>query len=175
MIGAIVKRIVGTKNERELKRMRPAIARINALEAEIQALTDAQLRLKTDEFRKRLADGETIEDILPEAFAVVREASGRTLGMRHFDVQLVGGIVLHEGRIAEMKTGEGKTFVAPLAAYLNGLTGRGVHVVTVNVGDRVRRGTKLGTVGMSGSSTGPHLHYEVLKAGVAVNPRRYIE
>ncbi len=132
MIGAIVKRIVGTKNERELKLMRPVIARINALEAEIQPLSDARLRAKTDEFRKRLADGETLQDILPETFAVAREASRRTLGMRHFDVQLVGGIVLHNGRIAEMKTGEGKTLAATAPVYLNALAGKGIHVVTVN-------------------------------------------
>jgi len=132
MIGAIVKSIVGTKNERELKGMRPVIARINALEAPLQPLTAAALRAKTDELRKRLADGETLQDVLPEAFAVVREASKRSLGMRHFDVQLVGGIVLHEGRIAEMKTGEGKTLAATAPVYLNALAGKGVHVVTVN-------------------------------------------
>ena len=110
----------------------PACAEINALEPPIQALTDEQLRGKTAEFRQRLADGETLDDLLPEAFAVVREAGRRVLNMRHFDVQLIGGMVLHRGKIAEMKTGEGKTLVATLPAYLNALDGKGVHVVTVN-------------------------------------------
>ena len=132
MIGTILKKIVGTRNEREIKRIQPQVDRINALEPEIGGLTDAQLRAKTDEFKERLESGETLDDLLPEAFAVVREASQRTLGMRHFDVQLIGGIVLHEGKIAEMRTGEGKTLVATMPVYLNALTGRGVHVVTVN-------------------------------------------
>ena len=110
----------------------PLVAEINANEPEIQALSDEQLRGKTAEFRQRLADGETLDDLLPEAFAVVREAGRRMLNMRHFDVQLIGGIVLHRGKIAEMKTGEGKTLVATLPAYLNALDGKGVHVVTVN-------------------------------------------
>lgn len=120
------------RNAREIKRLGEIVQRINSLEPDCQKLSDAELRSKTDEFRRRLNDGETLDDLLPEAFAVVREASRRTLNMRHFDVQLMGGIVLHEGRIAEMKTGEGKTLVATLPAYLNALTGRGVHVVTVN-------------------------------------------
>src|SRR5689334_17226467 len=124
--------IFGTENERELKRLRPIVAEINALEPSIQPLTDDQLRGKTAEFRERIAQGATLEDVLPEAFAVVREAGRRTLNMRHFDVQLIGGMVLHKGRIAEMKTGEGKTLVATLPAYLNALAGNGVHVVTVN-------------------------------------------
>ncbi|MGE5543388.1 MAG: preprotein translocase subunit SecA, partial [Bacillota bacterium] len=110
----------------------PKIDIINSLEREMQSLTDAELGAKTVEFKNRLADGETLDDLLPEAFAVVREASVRTLGLRHFDVQLLGGIVLHMGRIAEMKTGEGKTLVATLPTYLNALEGRGVHIVTVN-------------------------------------------
>ncbi|MDW8026716.1 MAG: preprotein translocase subunit SecA, partial [Armatimonadota bacterium] len=118
--------------EREIKRMKPLVARINALEPEMQQLSNEQLRAKTDEFKKRLQDGETLDDLLPEAFAVVREAARRTLNMRHFDVQLMGGIVLHQGRIAEMKTGEGKTLVATLPLYLNALEGKGVHLVTVN-------------------------------------------
>jgi preprotein translocase subunit SecA len=125
-------KVFGTANERELKRMAPIVAGINALEPSIQALTDEQLRAKTAEFRQRFAAGETLDDLLPEAFAVVREAGRRTLNMRHFDVQLIGGMVLHRGKIAEMKTGEGKTLVATLPAYLNALAGRGVHVVTVN-------------------------------------------
>ncbi|ALC15898.1 protein translocase subunit SecA [Desulfuromonas soudanensis] len=132
MIGSLIRKIVGSKNERELKRMQPVVERINALEASIVPLSDQALAGKTAEFRQRLAQGETLDDLLPEAFAVVREAGKRVLGMRHFDVQLIGGMVLHSGKIAEMRTGEGKTLVATLPCYLNALTGRGVHVVTVN-------------------------------------------
>ena len=132
MMGGLIKKIFGSKNDRELKRMGAVVARINALEEGIAALSDEQLRDKTQEFRERLADGETIDQLLPEAFAVVREAGKRVLGMRHFDVQLIGGMVLHSGKIAEMKTGEGKTLVATLPSYLNALSGRGVHVITVN-------------------------------------------
>ena len=121
-----------TYSEKEVKRIKPLVEKINSLEPEIQKLTDTQLREKTTEFKKQLQEGKTLDDILPEAFAVVREASKRVLGMRHFDVQLIGGIILHQGRIAEMKTGEGKTLVATLPVYLNALTGKGVHVVTVN-------------------------------------------
>jgi preprotein translocase subunit SecA len=124
--------IFGTENEREIKRLRPGVGAINALEPSIQPLTDDQLRGKTAEFRERVQKGATLDDLLPEAFAVVREAGRRVLNMRHFDVQLIGGMVLHKGRIAEMKTGEGKTLVATLPAYLNALAGEGVHVVTVN-------------------------------------------
>jgi preprotein translocase subunit SecA len=132
MIDAVLKKIFGTKHERDVKRAMPAVAQINAHEPAMQALDEAALRGKTDELSKRLADGAAIEDVLPEAFAVCREAARRTLGMRHFDVQLIGGMVLHQGKIAEMATGEGKTLVATLPAYLNALTGKGVHVVTVN-------------------------------------------
>jgi preprotein translocase subunit SecA len=132
MISGILTRIFGSRNQRLLKHYQRTVERINALEPEIAALTDAQLRAKTDVFRERYAKGETLESLLPEAFAVVREAAKRTLGMRHFDVQLIGGMVLHDGKIAEMRTGEGKTLTATLAVYLNALTGRGVHVVTVN-------------------------------------------
>ncbi len=132
MIGKVVKGIFGSKNDRELKRMAPTVEAINQLEPQFQALSDTQLRAKTTEFKERLSRGESLEDLLPEAFAAVREASVRTLGMRHFDVQLIGGIVLHEGKIAEMKTGEGKTLAATLPLYLNALTERGVHLVTVN-------------------------------------------
>jgi preprotein translocase subunit SecA len=128
----ILKKIFGTKNDRELKRLFKRVEEINNLEALIASLSDTQLRAKTDEFRERLQRGETLDDLLNEAFAVVREASKRLLNMRHFDVQLIGGMVLHEGKIAEMKTGEGKTLVATLPVYLNALEGRGVHVVTVN-------------------------------------------
>src|SRR5262245_54376343 len=132
MIGQLLAKVIGTQNEREIKRLRPAVAEIGVLEPQIQALTDEQLRAKTDEFRKRVAEGETLDDLLVEAFAVVREAGRRVLNMRHFDVQLMGGMILHSGKIAEMKTGEGKTLVATLPAYLNALEGKGVHVVTVN-------------------------------------------
>src|SRR3954470_21876517 len=132
MLDTLLAKVVGTQNDRELKRLRPIVAEVNALESSIQPLSDAQLRGKTDEFRQRLASGETLDDLLPEAFAVVREAGRRVLAMRHFDVQLIGGAVLHKGKIAEMKTGEGKTLVATLPAYLNALAGNGVHVVTVN-------------------------------------------
>jgi preprotein translocase subunit SecA len=128
----ISRKLFGTDNDRTLKRIGPLVSAINELEARVQPLTDDQLRGKTAEFREKLAQGASLEDILPEAFAVVREASKRTTKMRHFDVQLVGGIVLHQGRIAEMKTGEGKTLVATLPAYLNALPGQGVHIVTVN-------------------------------------------
>src|SRR5229473_1461315 len=132
MLQTLLAKVVGTQNERELKRLRPLVAEINAFEPTIQAFTDEQLRAKTAEFRERVSQGETIDQLLPEAFAVVREAGRRTLNMRHFDVQLIGGMGLHRGKIAEMKTGEGKTLVATLPAYLNALAGKGVHVVTVN-------------------------------------------
>jgi preprotein translocase subunit SecA len=132
MLSSIIKKIVGSKNERELKKLWPLVAKINALEPEISALADDRLRNKTFEFKERLGRGEALDAILPEAFAVCRDAGKRTLGMRHFDVQLIGGMVLHQGKIAEMKTGEGKTLVATLPAYLNALTSRGVHIVTVN-------------------------------------------
>ncbi len=132
MIGQLLAKVIGTQNERELKRVRPIVADVNALEGQIKALSDEQLRAKTDEFRARVAAGTSLDDMMVEAFAVVREAGWRVLKMRHFDVQLIGGAVLHTGRIAEMKTGEGKTLVATLPAYLNALEGKGVHVVTVN-------------------------------------------
>ena len=132
MIGNILKKVFGSKNERELNKLKPIVEQINALEPDMQALSDDHLRAKTGAFKERIARGATLDELLPEAFAVVREASVRTLKMRHFDVQLIGGIVLHQGKIAEMKTGEGKTLAATLSAYLNALTGRGVHVVTVN-------------------------------------------
>src|SRR5262245_36118158 len=122
----------GDLNDRTLRRVQPLVVEINRLEPEYQALGDDELRGKTAEFRERLAEGETLDDLLPEAFAAVREAGRRVLGMRHFDVQLIGGMVLHEGKIAEMKTGEGKTLVATLSLYLNALEGKGAHLVTVN-------------------------------------------
>jgi len=132
MILNALTKVFGSKNERDLKRLQPRVEQINALEPEIQALSDDQLKAQTPKLKERLNQGEPLDDLLPEAFATVREASLRTLNMRHFDVQLIGGIVLHEGKIAEMKTGEGKTLVATLPAYLNALTGKGVHIVTVN-------------------------------------------
>ncbi|MBT8117715.1 MAG: preprotein translocase subunit SecA, partial [Gammaproteobacteria bacterium] len=128
----IIRKVFGSRNDRQLKRMSRVVARINELEPGLRELSDEALRSRTDEFRERLAAGESLADLLPEAFATVREASRRVLDMRHFDVQLVGGMVLHDGRIAEMRTGEGKTLVATLPAYLNALTGKGVHIVTVN-------------------------------------------
>src|SRR5579864_4389215 len=125
-------KVIGTKNERELKRLQERVEAINALEPEMQKLVDSEFPLRTAQLKQRMAEGESLEDLLPEAFALCREAGRRTLNMRHFDVQLVGGMVLHEGKIAEMKTGEGKTLVATLPVYLNSLEGKGVHVVTVN-------------------------------------------
>jgi len=132
MIGKLIKAVFGSKNERELKRMNKVVLRINALEPDMQKLSDEQLKAKTTEFRERYQKGETLEQLLPEAFATVREAGRRVLGMRHFDVQMIGGMTLHEGRIAEMRTGEGKTLVSTLPSYLHALAGKGVHIVTVN-------------------------------------------
>ena len=132
MISNIVKKLFGSRNDRLVKAKQKTVDKINSVEASVQGLSDVDLKEKTAEFRTRLADGETLESLIPEAFSVVREASIRTLGMRHFDVQMIGGMVLNDGRIAEMKTGEGKTLVATLAAYLNALSGKGVHLITVN-------------------------------------------
>ena len=132
MIGAVARKLFGSSNDRRIRTYRPRVDEINALEPELAGLSDEALRARTDAFKKQLAEGATLDDILAPAFATVREAAKRTLGQRHFDVQLIGGMVLHEGRIAEMKTGEGKTLVATLPVYLNALAGRGVHVVTVN-------------------------------------------
>ena len=132
MLNTLLRKVFGTKHERDVKRLQPNVVAINALEPQLKTLDDAALRAKTAEFRKRLEDGADVDDVLAAAFAVCREAARRALGMRHFDVQLIGGMVLHEGKIAEMATGEGKTLVATLPAYLNSLTGRGVHIVTVN-------------------------------------------
>src|SRR5689334_24366512 len=132
IVDALLAKIFGTKNEREIKAMLPAVQAINDLEPKMRELTDIDLAAKTIEFKERLAQGATLDDLMIEAFAVVREAGRRFLNMRHFDVQLIGGMVLHHGKIAEMKTGEGKTLVATLPVYLNALEGKGVHVVTVN-------------------------------------------
>ncbi|MBU1395275.1 MAG: preprotein translocase subunit SecA, partial [Gammaproteobacteria bacterium] len=130
MLQSMFKKVFGSRNERLVKQYLQKVKAINALEPAMEKLTDAELAGKTAEFKSRLENGETLDKLLPEAFAVVREASRRVLGMRHFDVQMVGGMVLHDGKIAEMRTGEGKTLMATLAAYLNGLAGKGVHVVT---------------------------------------------
>ena len=132
MIGAVARKLFGSANERRIRSYRPRVDAINALEPELEKLSDEALRARTEEFKKQVAEGATLDDILVPAFATVREAAKRTLGQRHFDVQLIGGMVLHEGKISEMKTGEGKTLVATLPVYLNALAGRGVHVVTVN-------------------------------------------
>ena len=129
---SIIDKVFGTHSERELKRIKPIVDKIESYKDAMGALTDEELRGQTAEFKERLAKGETLDDILPEAYATVREAGKRALGMEHFRVQLIGGIILHQGRIAEMRTGEGKTLVSTLPAYLNALEGKGVHIVTVN-------------------------------------------
>ena len=125
-------KIFGTHSERELKKIYPIADKVMALDDEFRKLTDAELRAKTDEFKTRYQNGTSLDDLLPEAFATMREAADRVLGMRHYRVQIIGGIVLHQGRIAEMRTGEGKTLMATLPAYLNAITGKGVHIITVN-------------------------------------------
>src|SRR5246500_5490937 len=132
MLGALARRLLGSANDRYVKSLGPIVAAINEIEPQLEAMSDEELRARTQRFKKQLADGTELDDLLIEAFATVREGAKRTLGQRHFDVQLMGGVVLHRGMIAEMKTGEGKTLVATLPVYLNALTGNGVHVVTVN-------------------------------------------
>src|SRR5574343_1365887 len=132
MIAGLLKKIFGSRNDRLIRQYTQTVRSVNALEPKIQALSDEELRGKTDEFRQRVANGESLDALLPEAFAVVREAGKRVHGMRHFDMQLVGGMVLHDGKIAVMRTGEGKTLTATLPVYLNALSGKGVHVITVN-------------------------------------------
>src|SRR5262245_50403257 len=132
MIDFLLRQVFGSKHDRDIKRLRPVVAAIHALEPQVSALSDADLRRRADEIRKELAPGAELDDFLPEVFAMVREAGRRAVGMRHFDVQFMGGMVLHQGTIAEMATGEGKTLVATLPAYLNALSGKGVHIVTVN-------------------------------------------
>src|SRR5678815_225264 len=132
MLEGLLRKFVGSRNEREIKKIQPVVEAVNALEPKISSLSDTELQARTPEFKQRLQNGASLDEILPEAFAVAREAGKRILNMRHFDVQLIGGVALHQGRIAEMKTGEGKTLVATLPAYLNALDGKGVHVVTVN-------------------------------------------
>src|ERR1043165_7890296 len=132
MLGAVARKLFGSSNDRRVRKYQPRVDAINALEPELIKLTDEQLRVRTEDFKKQVAEGASLDDILVPAFATVREAAKRPIGQRHFDVQLVGGMILHEGRISEMKTGEGKTLVATLPVYLNALASRGVHVVTVN-------------------------------------------
>src|SRR5580698_686180 len=159
MIGAVARKLFGSANDRRIRSYRPRVDEINALEAEIETLSDEALRARTDAFKKQLAEGATLDDILVPAFATVREAAKRSLGQRHFDVQLIGGMVLHEGRIAEMKTGEGKTLVATLPVYLNALAGHGVHVVTVNDYLAKRDAEWMGQVyGFLGLSVGVIVH-----------------
>src|ERR671912_1058598 len=159
MFGSLAKKIFGSVNERRLKSYRPKVAAINAMEAELAALSDEALRARTDAFKAELAAGRSLDDILVPAFATVREAAKRTLGQRHFDVQLIGGMVLHEGSIAEMRTGEGKTLVATLPVYLNALAGNGVHVVTVNDYLAKRDSEWMGQIyGFLGLTTGVILH-----------------
>ncbi|VFR16143.1 Protein export cytoplasm protein SecA ATPase RNA helicase (TC 3.A.5.1.1) [plant metagenome] len=170
---SLIKKLVGSRNDRLLKQFRRQVSQVNALEPKFQALSDDELRAQTDVFRKRLAEGAKLDDLLPEAFAVVREASKRVFGMRHFDVQIIGGIVLHSGRIAEMRTGEGKTLMATLPVYLNALAGRGVHVVTVNDYLARRDAESMGRLyGFLGLSTGvvvPQQPNEEKKAAYAAD------
>ena len=146
MVSGLFKKIFGSRNQRLLKGYRKIVRKINQLEPQMQALNDDELRAKTDEFKQRYVDGASLDSLLPEAFAVVREAAQRSLGMRHFDVQLIGGMVLHEGKISEMRTGEGKTLMSTLAVYLNAITGKGVHVVTVNDYLARRDATEMGVL-----------------------------
>ena len=132
MFNRLLTSVFGSRNERLLRQLNGIVKKVNALEAQMVALSDAELQAKTPEFQQRIAKGESLDKLLPEAFAVCREASKRVLGMRHYDVQLIGGMVLHMGKIAEMRTGEGKTLVATLPVYLNALEGKGVHLITVN-------------------------------------------
>ena len=173
LLESILKKIFGDPNAKELKNIQVIVDKINALEPEMQALSSANLAAKTGEFKLRLAKGETLDDILPEAFAVVRETSRRITGMRHFDVQLIGGVVLHRGKIAEMRTGEGKTLVATLPAYLNALTGKGVHVVTVNDYLARRDSEDMGRIyralGLSGGLIVHDMDYPDRKAAYAAD------
>ena len=155
MLNRALTSLFGSRNERVLRQLSKNVARINALEPEFEKLSDEALRAKTDEFKQRVAGGESLDKLLPEAFAVVREGAKRVLGMRHYDVQLIGGMVLHSGRIAEMRTGEGKTLVGTLPVYLNALEGKGVHVVTVNDYLARRDSAQMGKLyGFLGLSTG---------------------
>ena len=175
MFGAIAKRLFGSANQRYVRGLEKSVRAINALEAEFEALSDENLKANTRKFRDRLATGESLDDLLPEAFATFREAAKRTLGQRHFDVQLMGGMVLHKGMISEMKTGEGKTLVATLAVYLNAIEGKGVHLVTVNDYLARRDADWMGGLWVSG----PHRRLRrsrPRRSGTqgAVRPRRHL-
>ena len=173
MVGKIFKKIFGSRNERLIKQLNKVVAQIGGYESDLQALSDEQLQAKTAEFKQRLEKGETLDDLLPEVFAVVREAGVRVLGMRHFDVQLIGGMVLHQGKIAEMRTGEGKTLMSTLPAYLNALSGKGVHVVTVNdylaKRDAEWMGRLFNFLGMSVGVIVPNMPFEEKKAAYAAD------
>src|SRR5262245_3302704 len=159
MFGAVARKIFGSANDRRVRKFQSRVDEINALEPELVKLTDEQLRARTQDFKKQLAEGASLDDILVPAFATVREAAKRAIGQRHFDVQLIGGMILHEGRISEMKTGEGKTLVATLPVYLNALSGRGVHVVTVNDYLAKRDSEWMGQIyGFLGLTTGVIVH-----------------
>src|SRR6186713_2755875 len=159
MIGAVARKLFGSANDRRIRSYQPRVGEINALEKELEVLSDEALRARTDEFKKQVAQGTSLDDILVPAFATVREAAKRTLGQRHFDVQLIGGMILHEGKISEMKTGEGKTLVATLPVYLNAISGRGVHVVTVNDYLAKRDAEWMGQIyGFLGLTTGVIVH-----------------
>ena len=171
MFNSLLTRIFGSRNERALRAMSKTVAQINAFEPKLEKLSDDELRAKTEEYKKRYAEGETLDQLLPEAFATVREAAKRALGMRHYDVQLIGGMVLHQGKIAEMRTGEGKTLVATLPVYLNALAGKGVHVVTVNDYLAKRDAAWMGKVyeflGMTVGVVVPGMRPEVKRASYA--------
>ena len=172
MLG-FIQRLLGNNSAHEVKKMRKVVDHINSIEKDYINLTDQQLKNKTAEFKRRLKKGETLDDLLPEAFAVVREASKRVLGMRHFDVQLIGGMTLHKGNIAEMRTGEGKTLVATLPVYLNALEGKGVHVITVNDYLATRDSEQMGRLyDFLGLTTGlivPNLDYAQRKMAYAAD------
>src|SRR3954470_11272463 len=159
MLGAVARKLFGSSNDRRVRKYQPRVDEINALEPELIKLTDEQLRARTEDFKKQIAEGASLDDILVPSFATVREGAKRAIGQRHFDVQLIGGMILHEGRISEMKTGEGKTLVATLAVYLNALAGRGVHVVTVNDYLAKRDSEWMGRIyGFLGLKTGVVVH-----------------
>ncbi len=173
MVGKLFKKMFGSRNERLIKQMRKSVVQIGNYESDLQSLSDEQLQAKTAEFKDRLEKGATLDELLPEVFATVREASVRVLGMRHFDVQLIGGMVLHQGKISEMRTGEGKTLMSTLPAYLNALSGKGVHVVTVN--DYLARrdaewmGRLFNFLGMSVGVVVPDMPFEEKKAAYAAD------
>ncbi|MBV9558779.1 MAG: preprotein translocase subunit SecA, partial [Pseudolabrys sp.] len=159
MIGAVARKLFGSANDRRIRSYQPRVDAINALEPELAALSDDALKARTAELKKKVADGASLDDVLVDAFATVREAAKRTIGQRHFDVQLIGGMIQHEGRISEMKTGEGKTLVATLPVYLNALSGKGVHVVTVNDYLAKRDSEWMGQIyGFLGLTTGVIVH-----------------